>query len=124
MLLWAILTFMVALAVSGLTLTLVRRRDANRSNATATSILAAQLADVDSQLAAGALSTTEAAPLKNEIRRRVLAESREAEAMGRQTDPHFRGEDPGNEVVYGDVGDNVENEDQTDAHHAEDDEHL
>ena len=83
MLLWAILTFMVALAVSGLTLTLVRRRDANRSNATATSILAAQLADVDSQLAAGALSTTEAAPLKNEIRRRVLAESREAEAIGR-----------------------------------------
>jgi len=50
--------------------------------------------------------------------------SREAEAMGRQTDPRFRGEDVGNEVVYGDVGDSVENEDQTDAHHAEDDEHL
>ncbi|MBV9270260.1 MAG: hypothetical protein JO165_04145 [Candidatus Eremiobacteraeota bacterium] len=49
---------------------------------------------------------------------------REAEAMGRQVDPHFRGEDVGNEVVYGDVDEGVENEDQTDAHHAEEDEHL
>lgn len=49
---------------------------------------------------------------------------REAEAMGRQTDSRFRGEDVGNQVVYGDVSDSVENEDQSDAHHAEDDEHL
>jgi cytochrome c-type biogenesis protein CcmH len=83
MLLWVILTFMVALGVSGLTFALIRPRNADRSRATATSILAGQLADVDSQLAAGDLSPNEAAPLKTEIRRRILAENREPEAVAK-----------------------------------------
>src|SRR5579862_3228020 len=84
MLLWITLTFMVAVAVSGLTFALVRRRDERDFGETATSILAQQLADVDAQLAAGDLSVGEAAPLKTEIRRRILAESREPDAMGKQ----------------------------------------
>jgi cytochrome c-type biogenesis protein CcmH len=83
MLLWIVLTFMVAVAVSGLTLALVRRRDAGHSRATVTSILAAQLADVELQVAAGELSAGDAGPLRNEIRRRILAEGKEPVASAR-----------------------------------------
>ncbi|HEX3429840.1 MAG TPA: c-type cytochrome biogenesis protein CcmI [Rhizomicrobium sp.] len=83
MLLWIILTFMATVAVSGLTFALVRPRDEDRARETATSILAVQLADLDSQLAAGELSASEAGPLKTEIRRRVLAEGREPESRGK-----------------------------------------
>src|SRR5690242_18673920 len=83
MVLWIILTFMIALAVSGLTFATVRQREAERSRATTASILAAQLADVDSQFAAGDLSPGEATPLKTEMRRRILAESHEPEAKGK-----------------------------------------
>src|SRR6202035_3867570 len=76
MILWIVLTFMVAVAVSGLTLALVLRR-AGHSRATAMSILAAQLADVELQIAAGDLSVGDAGPLRNEIRRRILAEGKE-----------------------------------------------
>ena len=48
----------------------------------------------------------------------------EAEVMGRQTERQTRGERLRDQTVYGDVGGTVENEDQTDAHHAEPDEHL
>jgi cytochrome c-type biogenesis protein CcmH len=77
MILWIVLTLMVAVAVSGLTLALMRRRDARHGRATATSILAAQLADVELQIAAGDLSSGDAGPLRNEIRRRILAEGKE-----------------------------------------------
>src|SRR5437868_5088903 len=83
MLLWVILTFMVALGVAGLTFALVRPRDRDRAGTTTTSILAAQLADVDSQLAAGEVSQGEAAPLKTEIRRRILSEAREPQTIGK-----------------------------------------
>ena len=83
MVLWIILTFMVALAVSGITFATVRQREAERSRATTASILAARLADVDSQLAAGDLSPAEATPPKTEMRRRILAESHEPEAKGK-----------------------------------------
>jgi len=82
MLLWVILTFMVAVAVSGLTFSLMRRRDEGLVRETAKSILAAQLADVDSRLAAGDLSAGEAGSLKTEIRRRILAEAREPDSRG------------------------------------------
>lgn len=49
---------------------------------------------------------------------------REAEAMGRQTETRTRGERISDQVVYGDVGGSVENEDQADAHHAGPGEHL
>jgi len=83
MLLWIVLTFMVAVAVSGLTFALVRRRGAEHARATATSILAAQLAEVDLQIAEGGLSGKEAAPLRNEIRRRILAEGGEQVAIAK-----------------------------------------
>jgi cytochrome c-type biogenesis protein CcmH len=76
MLLWVILTLMVALAACGLTLALVRRHDEVRLRATTTSILAAQLNDIEAQAAAGELPENEAQPLKTEIRRRLLAEGR------------------------------------------------
>lgn len=83
MLLWGALSFMVALGVSGLIFALLRPRDTNPFRATTTSVLAGQLADVDSQLAAGDLSPGEAAPLKTEIRRRILAEAREPQKVGK-----------------------------------------
>lgn len=83
MLLWVILTLMVALAVSGLTFGLVHRVDAGRSRATTTSILAAQLRNIDAQLAQGEVSQREAAPLRTEIRRRILVEGIETETFGR-----------------------------------------
>ncbi|HEY5341403.1 MAG TPA: hypothetical protein VIK27_10275 [Candidatus Aquilonibacter sp.] len=48
----------------------------------------------------------------------------EAESMGRQTETLTRGERVEDQVVYGDVGGTVENEDQSSAHHAESDEHV
>lgn len=83
MLLWLILTFMVALGVSGLTFALARPRHNDRAHATATSILAAELADVNSQLEAGDLSLAEAAPLQSEIRRRILAEAHNPQATAK-----------------------------------------
>jgi hypothetical protein len=43
---------------------------------------------------------------------------REAESMGRQTETYARGEKIEDQVVYGDT-ESVENEDQTDEHHAD-----
>lgn len=83
MLLWLILTFMVALGVSGLTFALARPRGNDREHATATSILAAELADVDSHLGAGDLSPAEAVPLQSEIRRRILAEASNPQATAK-----------------------------------------
>jgi len=39
--------------------------------------------------------------------------------MGRQTETHTIGQKISDQVVYGDVGGSVENEDQADAHHAD-----
>ena len=47
----------------------------------------------------------------------------EAEVMGRQTERKTRGERVSEQTVYGDT-ESVENEDQTDAHEAEPDEHV
>ena len=49
---------------------------------------------------------------------------KEAESMGRQTETYTRDEPVSEQVVYGDVEDSPENEDQTDAHHAGPDEHV
>lgn len=76
MLLWIVLTLMVALAVSGLTFALVRRDEGARARATTTSILAAQLKEIEAQAAVGELPENEAQPLKAEIRRRLLVEGR------------------------------------------------
>lgn len=49
---------------------------------------------------------------------------REAESMGRQVTTGTVGEKVTDQVVYGDVENSVENQDQYDAHHAESDEHV
>jgi len=77
MMLWIVLTFMISLGVTGLTFAIARPRDNARSRTTTASILAAQLADADSQMAAGELSPGQAATLKTEIRRRILVEAQE-----------------------------------------------
>jgi hypothetical protein len=50
--------------------------------------------------------------------------SEEALSMGRQTETKTLGERIRNQVVYGEIENSPETEDQSDAHHAEADEHL
>lgn len=74
MTLWIILTALTALAAAWLTIPLVRRHEARVDARAATiAVLKDQLADVDVQLATGAIQPSEAEGLRNEIRRRLLA---------------------------------------------------
>ncbi len=74
MTLWIILTIMAVVAAALLTVPLVRRQEARADARTATlAVLKDQLADVDVQLAAGAIPPGEAEGLRTEIRRRMLA---------------------------------------------------
>jgi cytochrome c-type biogenesis protein CcmH len=74
MTLWIILTLMVAIAAAVLTIPLVRRHEARADTRTATlAVLRDQLADVDIQLAAGAIPPADAEGLRVEIKRRMLA---------------------------------------------------
>lgn len=74
MTLWIILTALTAIAAAWLTIPLVRRHEARVDARAATiAVLKDQLADVDVQLATGAIQPGEAEGLRNEIRRRLLA---------------------------------------------------
>jgi cytochrome c-type biogenesis protein CcmH len=74
MTLWIILTFMVAVVTAVMTIPLVRRHEARADARTATlAVLRDQLADVDVQLAAGAIPPADAEGLRIEIKRRMLA---------------------------------------------------
>jgi cytochrome c-type biogenesis protein CcmH len=78
--LWMILTLMVALAAVGLAVPLIRRHDdARRARGSVTEVLKAQLGEIEAQAAIGALPPAEAEALKTDVKRRVLAEGREAE---------------------------------------------
>ena len=82
--LWMILTLMVALAAVGLAVPLVRRHDdARRARGTVVEVLKAQLGEIDAQAEAGALPPAEAQALKTDVKRRVLAEGRQAEPTAR-----------------------------------------
>lgn len=82
--LWMVLTLMTVLAAVGLAVPLVRRRDAARaSRADAVTVLKDQLGEIEAQAAAGALAPGEAAALKSDLKRRVLAEGRRAESPAR-----------------------------------------
>lgn len=83
MILWMVLTLLVALAVAGLVLPLARPRKAADLAATPTGILADQLTELDAQAAAGTVTADEAARLKLEIERRMLAEAKGPEAPAR-----------------------------------------
>ena len=82
MILWMILTLITALAVAGLTIPLARRREGPERGSTL-AVLKAQLADIDSQAAAGAILEADAETLRGEVKRRVLAEARDEPAPGR-----------------------------------------
>ncbi|MFZ4110353.1 MAG: c-type cytochrome biogenesis protein CcmI [Polymorphobacter sp.] len=74
MTLWIILTLMVAVVAAVLTIPLVRRHEARADARTATlAVLRDQLADVDVQIAAGAIPPADAEGLRIEIKRRMLA---------------------------------------------------
>ena len=82
--LWMILTLMVALAAVGLAIPLIRRHDAARqARGSVAEVLKGQLGEIEAQAAAGALPAAEAEALKADVKRRVLAEGREAEAPAR-----------------------------------------
>ena len=82
--LWMILTLMVALVAVGLAIPLVRRHDyARRARGDVGQVLKAQLGEIDAQAAAGALPPGEAEALRTDVKRRVLAEGREAAPTAR-----------------------------------------
>lgn len=76
--LWVLLTLMTAVAAVGLTLPLVRhheaRRDGRGAGGGTLGVLKAQLADLDAEAAARTLPDPQAAGLRTEIERRILAE--------------------------------------------------
>lgn len=82
--LWMILTLMTVLAAVGLAIPLLRRRDAVQAKrADAVTVLKDQLGEIETQAAAGALPQAEADALKSDLKRRVLAEGRQAEPASR-----------------------------------------
>ena len=83
MTLWIVLTVMIALAVCGLTIPLVRRYDLSGENGAGLDVLKTQLAEVESQLAGGTVSESEAEALRGEIKRRILAEARGKQSAAR-----------------------------------------
>ncbi len=76
MTLWIVLTMMVAVAAVGVAIPLVRRHEARGDAALA--VFRDQLADLDAQVANGAVAAEEAEGLRTEIRKRLLAEDRYA----------------------------------------------
>ncbi len=83
MTLWIVLTSMIALAACGLTIPLVRRHDLARARGGNVDVLKSQLADIDAQLASGSITQADADGLRIEIKRRLLAEGRRADAPAR-----------------------------------------
>jgi cytochrome c-type biogenesis protein CcmH len=83
MMLWIILTVMIALAAAGLTIPLVRRYEERPSRARTLDILKGQLAELDSQQASNLIAQPEADALRAEIKRRILAEDRETTTVAR-----------------------------------------
>jgi cytochrome c-type biogenesis protein CcmH len=83
MMLWTILTVMIALAAAGLTIPLVRRYEQRPGRAGTLDILKGQLAELDTQQASRLIAQPEAEALRAEIKRRILAEDREIASAAR-----------------------------------------
>jgi cytochrome c-type biogenesis protein CcmH len=83
MMLWIILTVMIALAAVGLTVPLVRRYDQRPDRAKTLDIFKGQLAELDNQQAGKLIAQPEADALRAEIKRRILAEDRETARVAR-----------------------------------------
>ncbi|MBA2587013.1 MAG: c-type cytochrome biogenesis protein CcmI, partial [Alphaproteobacteria bacterium] len=82
MILWIVLTVMIALAAVGLTIPLVRRYE-QRPQGKTVDILKGQLSEVDAQVAANLIDPAEADALRAEIKRRILVEDRDHAAVAR-----------------------------------------
>ena len=82
MILWIILTVMIALAAVGLTIPLVRRYE-QRPQVKTVDILKGQLGEVDAQVAASLIDPAEAEALRSEIKRRIQVEDRDAGTAAR-----------------------------------------
>lgn len=83
MILWIALTLMIALAVVGLAIPLIRPGGVMDRRSTSAEVLKAQLADLDRQAEAGAVPAEDIAALRLEVERRALAEGVETSPTGR-----------------------------------------
>lgn len=83
MILWIVLTLMIALAVVGLAVPLIRPGGVLDRRTTSAEVLRAQLADLDRQAEAGTASEADVAALRLEVERRALAEGVEPAPSGR-----------------------------------------
>ena len=83
MMLWIILTVMIALAAVGLTIPLVRRYELRPGRAKTLDILKGQLAELDTQQSNKLIAQPEAEALRAEIKRRILAEDRQTASVAR-----------------------------------------
>ena len=87
MLLWAVLTVITVIVAAACTVPLVRRYEARPSaRAAAMTILGEQLADIDTQVAGGAIDASQADALRTEVKRRMLT-SPTTEAAARPLGP-------------------------------------
>lgn len=77
MILWMILTLMIALAVVGLAIPLIRPGGALDRRTTSAEVLRSQLVDLDRQAEAGTAPAEDVAALRLEVERRALAEGAE-----------------------------------------------
>jgi cytochrome c-type biogenesis protein CcmH len=83
MILWMVLTVMVALVAVGLTIPLVRRYEQRPQRVKTLAILKGQLSEVDAQQSQQLIGAADADGLRAEIKRRILAEDREAVVAAR-----------------------------------------
>ena len=83
MILWIVLTLMIALAVVGLAIPLIRPGGVLDRRTTSAEVLKAQLADLDRQAEAGTAPPEDIAALRLEVERRALAEGVETKPNGR-----------------------------------------
>jgi cytochrome c-type biogenesis protein CcmH len=83
MILWIVLTLMIALAVVGLAIPLIRPGGVLDRRSTSAEVLKAQLADLDRQAEAGTAPAEDIEALRLEVERRALAEGVEASPTGR-----------------------------------------
>lgn len=83
MILWIVLTLMIALAVVGLAIPLIRPGGLLDRRTTSAEVLKAQLADLDRQAEAGTAPAEDIAALRLEVERRALAEGVETTPTGK-----------------------------------------
>ncbi|WP_426028338.1 c-type cytochrome biogenesis protein CcmI [Brevundimonas sp. TWP2-3-4b2] len=83
MILWIVLTLMIALAVVGLAMPLIRPGGALDRRTSSADVLKAQLGDLDQQAEAGTAPPEDIAALRLEVERRALAEGVETVPTGR-----------------------------------------